>query len=857
MKKAIFLLLLFFLSIFIYGQENKIDSLTNLIKKHHGQDSIKVSLLIDLSHCYLYEANSENLVNYSNEAIELSEKIGYKYGKARAFQLLGIYYSLKSNYEKALSYFNQSILIFKTINYSVEVAQCLSGIGIIYEYQSNLPLAFEYYLKALKIYIKTGNKGLISDALIDIGVIYDYQENSSSALYYYKTALILKKGIKDYEGMSVLYNNIGLIYGAENKTDTAIVYFNKALQIAEKSNNKTNISNPLINLGKLYNNKQQPDKALEYINKALKINKEIENKKDIAIAEYFIGKSYFLKGNFNKSLFFIKKSLIVSKELKLTDIEKDCYNQLSKIFSKKNDYKKAYINHVLYKQLYDSIFNIKRTNKITEIGLKYQYEKEKEKIFAEQQKKDALNKKEIKYQKTLKRIFIISLIIAVILIIIFIRIIRINKKTQKKLLNKNIEIEAQNYKIKEQKDKIQAQSEELYKHRIFLEEMIAERTYELIKSKRKAEESDKLKTEFLNNISHEVRTPLNAILGFSDIIINKKISNDRQNYFIKLINKSGIQLLNIIDNIIEMSKVSSEKNKRKKENVICLNELLTEHSNAILSGIKEKNIKIKVNKSLPDDESYIISNKSKLNVIIKNLLNNAEKFTFKGYIELGYNITDDNTLNIYVKDTGIGINEKNYQTVFLRFSQEEKDISQKTGGLGLGLAIAQKNAQHLYGKITLKSKKGEGSTFTLSIPYKKAQKKKIISSVKKKTENKNEYTILIAEDNELNFLVIKTILKNINLNTKIIHAENGLDAVNYCKQNSNIDIVLMDLMMPVMDGFEATKKIKSFLPDLPVVIQTAYVSEKEREKAFLAGCDDFISKPINEKRLKKVISEFI
>jgi PAS domain S-box-containing protein len=383
----------------------------------------------------------------------------------------------------------------------------------------------------------------------------------------------------------------------------------------------------------------------------------------------------------------------------------------------------------------------------------------------------------------------------------------------------------------------------------------------LIIAKEKAEESDRLKTEFLNNMSHEIRTPMNGILGFSKLLNESNLTDKKRNIFINIIQNSSNQLLHVIDDILEISQLET-KQITVKEKPVCLNDVLFELFSVFDVKAKENKTPLYLNKPLSDEESIIYTDKTKLNKIISNLLENALKFTNKGSIKFGYELSKENAnskLVIYVKDTGIGILPEKHEIIFERFSQAEKELSKNVGGLGLGLSIAKENAELLGGKISVDSKVLKGSTFTVTLPYKPVHiKSNKIDKTEEIKVNNNKCTILIAEDEEVNYMYLEIILKDkLQVNCELLHAKDGQEAVEICKNNSHIKFVLMDIKMPVMNGYEATQKIKEMYPNLPIIAQTAYSTREDKEKALTAGCDDFISKPINKDVLGSLLNKYM
>lgn len=380
----------------------------------------------------------------------------------------------------------------------------------------------------------------------------------------------------------------------------------------------------------------------------------------------------------------------------------------------------------------------------------------------------------------------------------------------------------------------------------------------ILKDKENAEKNEKIKNDFISNLSHEIRTPMNGILGFTKFLNDPNLAEVKRKHYISIIQNSGHQLLRTIDDLIEISKITSKRVAAIKKEV-CLNNLLLELFTIFNLKAKENNTPLYLRKGLSDKESFILTDTAKLNNIISNLLENALKFTTEGSIEFGYTKTDEN-LELYVKDTGVGIKLSRQKSIFDRFTQEEKEIKNHFGGLGLGLSIAKENTKLLGGKITVESKKGKGATFFVTIPYTPTQYKLAKTTLEQKiTENsKHRCKILIAEDEEINYLYLEILLKDkISLDCAIIHAKDGEEAVSICNTQPEIDFVLMDLKMPNMNGFEALKLIKKTHPKLPIVAQTAFSSAEDIEKIKAAGFDDFISKPISEEALKIVLKGII
>lgn len=367
---------------------------------------------------------------------------------------------------------------------------------------------------------------------------------------------------------------------------------------------------------------------------------------------------------------------------------------------------------------------------------------------------------------------------------------------------------------------------------------------ELKAAKEKAEEADRLKSAFLANMSHEIRTPMNAILGFATLLKERKLPEPKQVEFINLINTNCRQLLHIISDIIDISKIEANQitvyNKEFNINK-ALETLGQNFDNQIKTTGKE--IELSISCALPESKSQIFTDKVRLEQILSNLLSNAIKFTEKGQIELGYYMSESNLdLVFYVKDTGIGLTQNEQKVIFERFRQVSSPYNKQYGGTGLGLSISRGLTHKLGGKIWVNSEINTGSTFYISIPFKPGNKitqEKIPYKEIYRWENK---TILIVEDELANY----TLLANIIMPTKakIIWAKDGNEAIQQCEDNPELDLILMDIKMPNMNGIDATRHIKKMKKALPIIAQTAFAMPNDEKNCLEAGCDDYLAKPL-------------
>lgn len=374
---------------------------------------------------------------------------------------------------------------------------------------------------------------------------------------------------------------------------------------------------------------------------------------------------------------------------------------------------------------------------------------------------------------------------------------------------------------------------------------------ELINAKENAEESNRLKTAFLGNLSHEIRTPMNAIIGFSNLLLDEDISYEEKIKLNVLINDNSRNLLKLIDDVIDVSKLQSGD--IKLNNTICdLNKLLLDlyiTFSVQIENDSNKNIHLTMNKDLETSNLSIITDPDRLKQILCCLIENAIKFTDKGFVEYGYSILkDENKIQFFVIDSGIGISNEKISLIYDMFRQADESFTRKHGGAGIGLTIAKKIITHLGGEIWLQSTLNQGTNIYFTLPYETTDSKFELSKKVKGSEfDWRNKVVLIADDVDLNFQFLEEILSPTRV--KLIWAKNGKEAVELCLKNDNIDLVLMDIKMPEMDGFEAAREIKKHNRDLKIFGQTAYANDNKHINYLNEGFDNYFSKPIKDETL--------
>jgi PAS domain S-box-containing protein len=372
--------------------------------------------------------------------------------------------------------------------------------------------------------------------------------------------------------------------------------------------------------------------------------------------------------------------------------------------------------------------------------------------------------------------------------------------------------------------------------------------------------SDKHKSFFLANMSHEIRTPMNSIIGFANLLNNDQIADPQKKEFIQYIQSSGQILLNLIDDIIDIAKIEAGeikiKNKECKPNQL-INELKETFEGYKATLGKEK---IQLQSSLPHEEIMFKTDCFRLRQILTNLVSNAIKFTDAGIVTINLKVKNSRFLEFSVEDTGIGLSKEELNSIFSRFKRTAKSEEKNIAGTGLGLSISKNLVELLGGQMWVSSEVGKGTRFWFELPYIRILNQQDASLRKQTSVDSSEYnwsnrTFLIAEDDDSSYVYLRELLKSTRV--RLVRAVNGREVVEAVKFSEKIDCILMDIQMPYLDGYEATRQIKKLQPTIPVIAQTAFAMEGDREKSIMAGCDDYITKPVQPGNLLEKIAQFL
>ncbi|MEA2105483.1 MAG: tetratricopeptide repeat protein, partial [Bacteroidota bacterium] len=768
----------------------------------------------------------------------------------------------------ALEEYQKALLLYREIENDQGIAQCLNNIGMIFRLKGNYALAIEYLEKSLELKYLLHNEPGIANTLGNIGHVYASAGDYDKALDYYNKMLEKWLEMDNVNGISEAYNYLGEVYLRMDKPNKAIDVLLKGNKIASRNKLKQRLIDNYKLLSNAYEQGDNYETALIYFKK-YNVNKDslYENLINQRISEYITRYEKLRAENvlidqerkileqrfqiiitlgilvvFIVFLFFLyqQNKTIRSKSRRIQKINKELD------FRMQQRTLELQLARFSIDLAFDAIIWMKKNGKIIYVNqsacdmLSYKKEELEEKYifdivyeFTDDVWNDYWN--QLKQKQSL--------------------IIQLNYQTKR---GNEIPVEvAFNFR------EFEGQEYNFTFSRNIVDRKIAEE--KLKKAKERAERSDQLKSAFLANMSREIRTPMNAINGFLSLLSDDDVSTNQKKEIIELARSSSNDLINIINDIIDISKIEADELTIEKA-LYYVNEIFQEIYDYYLKDLSylHKNkvqLKLEKDESNVEDKIALYTDKSRFKQVMNNLISNAIKFTDEGEIVFGYQrITSGGRklLKFFVKDTGIGIPEESQEYIFNRFSKLDDKRKKTYKGTGLGLAISKKLVQMLGGKIGVQSKINKGSEFYFTLPYKVLDSKEtnLLYVLKTKVEvDWRNKVILVVEDIPSNYLLIENYLKSTKV--QIFWAKSGKEAIDIFKETEHFDLVLMDIQLPGINGYEVTKLIKAYNQTVPVIAQTAYALSGEKEHSLKEGCDDYIAKPFKKETLIEVLSKHI
>ncbi|MFP4556574.1 MAG: tetratricopeptide repeat protein [Bacteroidales bacterium] len=803
----------------------------------HLSDEVKKADSL-LNYAESSNADPDDMIRIGNEVISDSINIDIAY-KARAYNTIAYGYLKKNRYTTALENLNKAAEALASVSDSTELARTYNRIGVTYNRLGHYNRAIEHLQKALSIRKNIGNTLLVASTLNNLGVSQRATKQFDAALSSFSESSMLYDKNSSVRGKALSLNNIGLVLLDKAELDSALDYFKKSVELKKELNDTSGIAIGLFNIATVYEKLHRTPKAIEYFKDAISVQKSTQDLFGLA-SSYSSLAELCLKNNLpHKALAYIEKSQELADINESTEQALKNLRLLSDYYNAIENYKESRRILEEYAKGREEFFNEQTSTQIAELSFVYQNERQL------QERKLIERELEVEQLKTQKSKLVQASLAVIVILLIFLLVISIF--VARSFKQKNLAYSQVNTELNH-----------INNH---LENIVENRTSDLLDALQKAQESDKLKSTFLANMSHEVRTPLNGILGFSKLLLEEDISSNTRKMYIDIINRRSRGLLQIINDLINISMLDTGQ-VEVKTSAFNLNQLLYDlYSMFNSESYKKKNpnVELKLSVSLSDSRSNVITDPNRLEQILTNLLDNAIKFTSTGSVSFGYSIYQKKEVIFFVKDTGTGIPLRRRDKIFTRFNKEPDMLKNEAFGTGLGLPICKGLVELLNGKIWYESEEDKGTTFFFSIPYLPSKRKaEAYTSITSLSANKLDFenkTILVVEDDLISYQFVEALLHDSN--AKLLHAKNGEDAIEICSIVPNINLVIMDMRLPFIDGYEATARIKEQRPNLPIIAQTANVMSNEKSRCFKAGCDEYIAKPIDPDEFLRVLAHYL
>ncbi|TMU56996.1 ATP-binding protein [Flagellimonas algicola] len=839
-------MVLFLLALGLRGQEIAIDSLQR-IYPNAVSDSARIGILKNISWEYINNRGNPDLAKkHIDSFYHISKRARIDWGVSLANYQYAVLERQKGNYNTALTYIEKFLDYTRTIDKPFSLANGMYQKAVILDDLGSSEKSLEIYYDILKIYETHDDSFSVATTLNAIGEVLKNSGKKSEAMDSYNKALSIYTNLGDKTEMANCLFNIGDTHMQLKDYDQALNYFEKALDLDIETNSEWGQAYDYEALGKVYAFQKKHTQSLEFHDKAIRLRKKLGLQKELSLSYTQIGAVNLEMKNYAKAETNLITAITIAEEIGAKSELQTNYDLLSQLYENTGDYQQALIFKNKFVTVKDSLFNTEKSKQIEELQVRFDTEKKQDAIAALE--KDAeINDLKLKQQTTLRNI-IIGVSVAGFLVLLFV-------------FNRYKHAQRVKQADQEKKRVIEAERKRT--------EIEKQRVAELQKI-------DILKDEFLANTSHELRTPLVGIIGLTeslkDGIAGKLPKTAMDN--LDMIANSGRRLSHLVNDILDFSKLKNQDLELalRPVDVHGISNIVLQLSQPLLQDKK-----IKLINSIPKEIPLVDADENRLQQILHNLIGNAIKFTPKGYITLLAE-TKKEMLSIIVSDTGIGIPEDKLETIFNSFEQGDGSTQREYGGTGLGLSVTKQLVELHGGTIEATSEQGKGSIFTFALPLSKTKRKELnkknkstldfvqnLNSYKeveniKTTQldpNRESIKILVVDDEPVNRRVLENHLTMAGYT--VVEVSSGKEALKVMESETPFNLILLDVMMPGLSGYEVCKKIREDFPasELPIILLTAKNRVNELVTGFDAGANDYLTKPFSKNELLSRIKTHI
>lgn len=824
---------------FLNAQNDKIDSLKK-VASLAKTDTAKIQALKDVAWEYLNTRSNMPLAKiYIDSTFQLSSSVGYDIGIANANYQYAVLERQKGNYTSALQYIEKNLAFSLQKGDSTVLADGLYQKAIVLDDMGEYDKASEIYYNILRIYEAQNDLFSIATILNALGEQFKNTGKLDQAMEHYEKALAMVVELNAKPDIANGYFNIGDVHKRRKNYAEALNYFNKALAIDREIGSLWGATYDYEAIGEVHNLQQNYGEALKVHLKALEIREQLQQKRELSESHSHVGSDYYELRDYQKAQLHLEKAIALAENIGSKSAAQVAYQKMSLVYAATGDYKNALLFKDKFVAVKDSLFNETTSRQLQELQVKFDTEKNQDAI-ATLEKDAEIKDLLLERQKAIRNIIIGIAIVAMLFSYLLFRRYRRKQKEKREAVEKKRLLNDERQKTQIERQRV----EELQK-------------------------IDKLKDEFLANTSHELRTPLNGIIGLSESLKDgaagkltpKAIDN------LDMIANSGKRLSHLVNDILDFSKLKNQ------DLVLALAPIDLHAIVDVVLKLSEplaygKNLKL-IN-SIPNNISLVDADENRLQQILHNLIGNAIKFSEKGNVEISAQ-EKGNMLLISVSDSGIGISEDKFETIFRSFEQGDGTIEREYGGAGLGLTVSKQLVELHGGTITVESELNKGSTLSFTLPLSAKKRKDLISDKgpseeiistiqddldedddrhKKNYESRQgSIDILIVDDEPVNRRVLENHLTVAGYQVTI--TSNGKEALSILDQGKPFDLVLLDVMMPGMSGYEICEHIrKTYLTsELPIILLTAKNRVSDLVIGFNVGANDYLTKPFSKDEL--------